>query len=221
MKRKIDPAKLFAGKGYYIALILCAAAIGVTGYLYYRNIDNGDGPAEPDGGDISVISPSVDIDNAGLRPTSPAPSNATLPPAAPQPLRTASPLEGQTVMAYCMDCLGYNPTTRDWRTHDGLDIGAQAGTAVCAAASGTVYTVYEDASMGMTVVIRHDDGYVTTYASLDKNVTVSVGEEVTLGQTLGYVGETALLETALGTHLHFSVTHNGQTIDPAGFLALS
>ena len=41
-------------------------------------------------------------------------------------------------------------------------------------------------------------------------VNVTVGQTVTLGQTIGYVGTTALLETSLGDHVHFSVTCNGK-----------
>ena len=99
-----------------------------------------------------------------------------------------------------------------------MDIAAQAGTAVGAAADGTVYTVYEDETMGMTVVISHDGGYTTKYASLDENLTVKAGDTVTVGQTIGYVGCTALFESALGEHVHFSVTCDGTTVDPASFL---
>ena len=60
-----------------------------------------------------------------------------------------------------MDCLSYNETTRDWRVHNGVDIAAEEGTPVMAAADGQVYTVYEDETMGTTVVIRHEDGYTT------------------------------------------------------------
>ena len=67
----------------------------------------------------------------------------------------------------------------------------------------------------------HQDGYVTTYASLDPNVTVSVGQAVSLGQTIGYVGVSAMLETALGEHVHFSVTCNGVSVDPETFFALN
>ena len=123
-------------------------------------------------------------------------------------------------MDYAMDCLCYNPTTRDWRTHNGMDFAAEAGTPVVAAADGTVYTIYQDETMGTTVVIRHEDGYVTTYSSLSTDVQVSVGQAVELGQTIGTVGTTALLETALGDHVHFSVTCNGQNVDPEGFFDL-
>ena len=99
-------------------------------------------------------------------------------------------------------------------------IAAEAGTPVTAAADGVVYTIYEDDSMGMTVVIRHEDGYVTRYSSLDQTVEVVSGQSVKLGQTIGYVGETALLETAEGSHVHFGVTCNDEPMDPAEFCAI-
>jgi murein DD-endopeptidase MepM/ murein hydrolase activator NlpD len=102
-----------------------------------------------------------------------------------------------------------------------VDIAAEAGTKVCAAAAGQVYTVYEDETMGMTVVIRHQDGYVTCYASLAETVEVAAGDTVERGQTIGYVGNSALLESAVGDHVHFSVTCNDVPVDPADFLAQS
>ena len=205
----------FAGKGYYIALILCAVAIGVSGYLYYQNA-NGDMP------NLDNPNPTVDVMNPhGSGPQQSATQPTTVPTPSKKPFKTGRPVSGEVVMDYSMDCLCYNPTTRDWRTHDGMDFAAAAGTVVCAAAEGTVYTVYTDESMGTTVVIRHDNGYVTTYASLGENVTVSVGDRVQLGQAIGYVGCSALLETALGDHLHFAVTCDGISIDPEDFFKLS
>ena len=73
--------------------------------------------------------------------------------------------------------------------------------------------------MGTTVVISHDGGYTTRYASLSQEVSVKPGDWVTAGQVIGTVGNTALLETAIGDHLHFAVLCNGELIDPAEFLA--
>jgi murein DD-endopeptidase MepM/ murein hydrolase activator NlpD len=75
--------------------------------------------------------------------------------------------------------------------------------------------------MGTTVVIRHDGGYVTMYSSLAETVTVKAGDRVVMGQTIGQVGNTALLENAIGDHVHFSVTWNDKSMDPAEFLKLS
>jgi murein DD-endopeptidase MepM/ murein hydrolase activator NlpD len=83
-----------------------------------------------------------------------------------------------------------------------------------------VYTTYEDDTMGTTVVIRHQDGYVTVYSSLDPDLAVSAGDPVELGQVLGYVANTALLENAVGDHLHFSVTCNDKPMDPEAFLKM-
>ena len=211
----------FSVKGYYIALILCAAAIGITGYLYYRNANQNDTLQKPDpdasvsatdGTDVEAVAPGDNSDTDSIQDNTEDTQNTVL--------KTCSPLEGNTIASYAMECLAYNATTRDWRTHDGIDIAAEAGTTVCAAADGTVYTTYNDDSMGMTVVIRHENGYVTVYSSLDENISVTAGDTVTMGQAIGRVGNTALLETAVGDHLHFSVTCNGKPMDPETFFDL-
>ncbi len=206
--------KNFGAKGYYIALILCAAAIGISGYLYYRNTDTKVPTAQQSPTDQG----QNDIPAAVTDPT----TDTTVPtdPPAPVSISTVSPLSGETIGEYAMDCLSYNPTTRDWRTHDGVDIAATAGTDVCSAADGTVYTVYEDETFGKTVVIRHEGGYITTYSSLDPKAEIAVGRAVRKGEVIGTVSNNALMETALGDHLHFSVSHNGDSVDPAEFLKM-
>ena len=211
------------GKGYYIALILCAAAIGITGYLYNRNADQEEpvlqteepvesvlSTEEPD---VAVIAPTKPMGDAEVSVTEPTVSQSV-----DMPLKTVWPVSGKTVMDYSMEALSYNETTRDWRTHNGIDIAAEAGTEVVAAADGEVYTIYEDDTMGTTVVIRHLKGYTTRYASLSKDLAVSVGDKVTKGQVIGTVGSTALVETVLGPHVHFSVTYQDVLMDPMAFL---
>ena len=70
----------------------------------------------------------------------------------------------------------------------------------------------------MTVVIRHEGGYTTKYASLAADVSVSAGQPVSMGQTIGAVGTTALMENALGDHVHFCVTKDDRSVDPMTFL---
>ena len=212
------------GKGYYIALILCAAAIGITGYLYYQNA-NEDEPVlreEPTGEFVSATSGEEDVAVLATEPqeTTPLTEEQTQP-TQKRAIKTGSPISGETVFGYSMEALSYNQTTRDWRTHDGVDIAAETGTNVTAAADGQVYTVYDDDAMGTTVVIRHEGGYTTRYASLSPELQVKVGDTVTLGQVIGTVGETAMVESVLGPHVHFSVTYQDLPMDPAEFLALS
>lgn len=208
------------GKGYYIALVLCAAAIGISGYLYYRNA-NETQPVlqEPEiQPTLSVAVVEDDFPAGALLPGKTDPTQGTE--QQKGALKTMLPVSGQTVAEYAMETLSYNETTRDWRVHNGVDIAAEEGTQVVAAAAGEVYTVYDDDVMGTTVVIRHQDGYTTTYSSLSKEVAVKVGDRVELGQTIGTVGSTALIESAMGSHVHFTVLHNDEPMDPAEFLAL-
>ena len=219
------------GKGYYIALILCAAAIGISGYVYYRNANQEEQPQLQAAVSDAVVAtePQEDLPVVVIEPqevlgkdveTPAATEPATVPTMPKRAIKTAAPVTGQTVSAYAVDCLSYNQTTRDWRVHNGVDIAAEEGTEVLAAADGTVYTVYNDDTMGTTVVIRHDGGYTTTYSSLAEELKVGAGDAVRLGQAIGCVGSTALVETAVGPHVHFSVTYQDERMDPAEFLSL-
>ena len=220
MSNKKFSGKLSA-KGYYIALILCAVAIGISGYLFYRNSkeqetlqNNPSQSLETPQENVEAVATGPDTQNTQK------PNNNVTTPTLPQPGKVVSPVSGNTAADYAMDALSYNPTTRDWRTHNGVDIAAAEGSAVCAAADGIVESVAEDDSMGMTVVISHAEGYTTTYSSLAKEVSVVVGQSVDAGQQIGSVGNTALLETALGEHVHFAVSCNGKPVDPEVFLEL-
>ena len=220
----------FNGKGYYIALILCAAAIGISGYLYSRNNTQTDqtlllqeepqvekpvlGTMGTEAMEAIATQPPV------TEGTAPAATSPAVQPKPSEPLKTGAPVSGETLAGYSMDCLSYNETTRDWRVHNGVDLAAEEGTQVLASADGEVYTVYEDDTLGHTVVIRHNGGYTTRYSSLSETILVKPGDTVTLGQAIGYVGSTALVETVLGPHVHFSVSYQDAPMDPAEFFSL-
>ena len=218
----------FAGKGYYIALILCAAAIGITGYLYYRNANQDMQVAlqETEEDILAGIVSTEDVQALATQPqtqppaTTPAPTQTVPAPTEKKVLTTMSPVAGEEIFGSSMEALSYNQTTRDWRVHNGVDLAAEEGAPVCAAADGEVYTCYEDESMGYTVVIRHSDGFTTRYSSLAENLAVKAGDTVTMGQTIGYAADSAIVETTLGSHVHFSVTHYDEPMDPEEFLNL-
>ena len=149
----------------------------------------------------------------------PAAEPAAQTPAGEAELLICRPAEGAVVQSYSMDRLAYNGTTRDWRTHAGMDIAAPAGSEVRAAAEGTVAAVYEDELLGQTVAVEHPGGWVTHYANLAEEVQVSAGDRVEAGQVLGTVGRTALAEIGSEPHLHFAVYRNNVPQDPEAFLA--
>lgn len=214
-----------SGKGYYIALVLCAAAIGITSYVTRPSKDK-----QPDTPPLlqaeSAETASSQQTQALEALATEAPEESPVPSSAPQQtqpekLRTAPPLSGSVTTLYAMDSLSYNETTRDWRVHNGVDYPGELGDPVSAAADGTVISVREDDSLGTTVVLRHTGGYETTYQNLEESVPVQLGDKVVLGQTIGSVGVTALTESAIGPHVHFSVAYQDMPMDPADFLNMA
>ena len=81
----------FGGKGYYIALILCAAAIGISGYLYYQNA-NGDEPQLQDPTlNVDVMNPSISIDPTGSNNATEGTSPSGTNPTEKRPMKTGLP----------------------------------------------------------------------------------------------------------------------------------
>ena len=222
--------------GFYVTLAVCLLVVGVSGYFLL--FDSKD--AEPAAEETSqvpesecVAAPAEELEEpeapAVVETISPDPVETQTssmpeieiddtPVTAEAPRTVVSPLDGQVVTAFSVDQLVYSETLGDWRTHDGVDISASAGTAVLAACAGTVAGIEDDPLMGTTVTISHAGGYQTVYASLQEHPSVELGDSVSAGQTIGTVGDTAAAEAAQRPHLHFSVTKDGDVVDPDDFL---
>ena len=213
-------------KGYILGLVLCAAAVWITGYAFYQSTNQVQEASVQETyedvlvgtigtEDVPVIAtqPQEATNAPAATETSPAPTEK-------RTLKTMSPVEGAPIFGYSMEALSYNQTTRDWRVHNGIDLAAEDGAPVMAAADGEVYTVYEDDTLGHTVVIRHNDGYTSCYSSLSDQISVKPGDQVVMGDTIGYAADSAIVESTLGSHVHFSVTHYDEPMDPEEFLNL-
>jgi murein DD-endopeptidase MepM/ murein hydrolase activator NlpD len=100
------------------------------------------------------------------------------------------------------------------RMHEGIDIGCAYGAPNRAAAAGTVIYAGWMSGYGNLVVIDHGNGLSTAYAHAS-SLAVSVGQSVSQGQTVSYVGATG---HATGPHLHFEVRVNGVAVDPLQYL---
>lgn len=110
---------------------------------------------------------------------------------------------------------GFGARREGGRTHTGIDFPVPAGTRVGAAGVGvTEFAGWNSGGYGNLVVIRHRLGYTTWYAHLS-SITTSVGEHVTGGTRIGYVGSTG---HATGPHLHFELRKNATPIDPVPYL---
>ena len=202
---------LLGGPGFYAVLALCVLAVGVGGYfLLFGEPSQTEAPAGPDTAasapveDLPEHEPVVETvppeepeeeTEPVVMPEVTVPVDDT-PVVAEEPHVVVLPIQGEVLTAFSVDQLLYNETLDDWRTHDGVDIAAA----------------------GPTVVVRHSGGYEPTYANLQAEPAVETGDTVSAGQAIGAVGTTAAAEAAQGAHLHFSVTKDGEAVDPDTFL---
>lgn len=138
--------------------------------------------------------------------------------AAAKPVLWQCPMTGDIITSYAADRLIYWETLGVWRVHPAIDIKPDADTAVFAAERGKVSLITEDSTLGYMVVIDHDDGLQTCYASLTEDILVKEGQMVLSGQQIGNAGRSAGGEQALGTHLHFAVWRDGVNCDPLSYI---
>ncbi|MCE5285274.1 MAG: M23 family metallopeptidase [Pelosinus sp.] len=98
--------------------------------------------------------------------------------------------------------------------HPGMDIANDAGTPIVATADGVV--IYSDwyGGYGKLVQIDHGNGIQTLYGH-NSQIAVSVGQKVSKGQVVSYMGSTGL---STGNHCHYEVRVNGQAVDPTKYL---
>lgn len=126
------------------------------------------------------------------------------------------PCDGFVMKEFSEDVLVYSPTMSDFRVHLGVDFAAEPAQQVKAATGGRVKDVFDHAMYGKTITIESDDGLEISYSNLLENVAkgIEVGSIVKTGDVIGGVGNTALCETAEGSHLHLEAKRNGEYIDP-------
>ncbi len=104
-----------------------------------------------------------------------------------------------------------NNTTTRW---NGIGIAAAAGTAVRSVAPGTVVSVGQLGTYGLTVIVQHGAGDYSVYASLN-NASVRTGGSIRKGDAIGTVGTS---DPDLRPHLHFEIRPQGRAVDPESWL---
>ena len=117
---------------------------------------------------------------------------------------------------YITSKFGYrvHPIFGTTKYHSGVDIAAGYGAVIQAAAGGTVSISEKSDSYGYYCVIYHSNGTTTLYAHMNAMPSVSVGETVSAGQTIGFVGSTGW---STGPHCHFEIRVNGSCVDPLSY----
>ena len=234
--------EFFAGKGFYIVLLLCVGLIATSIWL----MADGSGADVETSGSTSadMMSGYTDKDaREASRPVmkvaaTPCPTAAPTaePTAEPTAAPTAEavretmagelppvdyfiwPVNGALLRANSVEALSYDPTMTDWRVHTGWDIAAPLGEPVLATANGRVSTVREDDRLGTVVEVIHSNGLTSVYANLDSECPVSAGQTVYVGSVVGTVGMSARAESGQESHLHFALRRGEENADPADWL---
>jgi murein DD-endopeptidase MepM/ murein hydrolase activator NlpD len=128
------------------------------------------------------------------------------------PSVSVRPVEGEITSPFGVRS---DPFTGAPRFHAGVDVAAPRGAEIRVVADGeVVFSGWRRGGSGRTVEVRHADGLVTSYAHAEKTL-VRAGQHVVAGDVLATVGSSG---RSSGPHLHFSVSRDGQAIDPSGFL---
>jgi murein DD-endopeptidase MepM/ murein hydrolase activator NlpD len=129
-------------------------------------------------------------------------------PGAEDSIPTTPPVQGWVTQKFS------NDTTRRGIAHPGIDIAADEGTPIVAAAPGRVSDAGLDRYYGNLITIDHGNGFTTRYGHCLK-IFVTKGEHVARGQRIGLVGTTGF---SSAPHLHYEVIKNGRNINPLGFI---
>ncbi len=106
---------------------------------------------------------------------------------------------------------GFNPKIK----HFAVDITAQTGRPVKAAADGTVIFASWASETGYTMIIEHANGIITVYKHMN-DLNKDQNDRVTAGEVIGSVGNTG--EFTTGPHLHFELWNDGYPLDPVNFI---
>ena len=234
--RKVKFTNGVQGKGFAAALALSICAVGLSTYAAYTGVSKSFGNSKTEDYEDNVFvftepAETVNAEQTGIPKTEEEvhiipddkEDEAEIIPADEAGLLFKEPktmpiASGKVINPYSGGELVKSETLGVWKTHDGADIAAPAGTAVSSMMKGIVSEIKNDPLWGVCVVIDHGNSIVGHYCGLDESVRVRTGQEVAMGEIIGQVGNTADAECKLEPHLHFGVTVAGAWTDPIKFV---
>ena len=200
--------------------VLCVSAIviGIVSSSQKKNNASIDSPGAslPD---VDTSGGVMDEENEGSENQGTPDNGGTEENKKPEKLTMVSPVVGRITKEHSLDMPVFSNTLNEWRVHTGIDISAEAGARVYAAADGVVKSVYSDPFLGKTVEIDHGNDIVSIYSNLSSDgIAVKEGDTVTSGALIGLVGDTSISELADESHLHFGVKVADVSVNPLDYI---
>lgn len=208
---------------YFVFLICLAVLVTITVALVIAGNSGGgltDLPTVENPSDGNVSNPN---DGGNSQPSTP--EQPSIPDGDSEPDKPTStvivfdaPVRGTIIKDYVAAGVVYNQTLNLYSGHKAIDFAADEGSEVYACYGGTIDSITESKLEGVTVTIDHGNGLKSYYNSMEATDDLSVGQTVNKGDVIGYVALNNRTEYLDGAHLHFSVTENGQKINPEKYL---
>ena len=127
------------------------------------------------------------------------------------------PVTGNVLLDYSMDQTTYFPTLDQYKWSPAIAVGAVEGAPVVAAVNGKVYSIEQNAQTGTTLTMELGNGYQAVYGQLT-DLTVSEGDTIKKGTTIGYIAQPTKYYSTEGTNLYFAMKKDGEPIDPIEYL---
>lgn len=131
------------------------------------------------------------------------------------------PVSGKLSAVHDSELQVFSQTMNDYRVHLGIDILAEEGAPVYAAADGTVMQIWEDVRMGQCIAVKHSGDAVSIYKNVSPQFPQGIieGAKVNAGQQIATIGSSAMVEIAEEPHLHFEMTVGSLAVDPLEYFS--
>ncbi|MBR6572789.1 MAG: M23 family metallopeptidase [Clostridia bacterium] len=215
----------FSSKSFYLAVAISILAIGGAIWSMWSSVDNETIENEPSS-DISYYSPitenssEAEVQGEASEPyevESSSQEATSSEETSPVATSFAMPLKGDIAKSFSDSELKFSNTYKDMRYHEGIDLNCDQGSSVKSPGKGTVVAVINDSLLGVYIEIDHGNGIVSRCSGLNKNVLVSEGDIVNLGDKLG-ITDIVPSECVDAPHLHFELFKDGKSIDPLSII---
>ncbi len=206
--------------GFYIVAAVCVMMLGGATWFSVNNanekpkqdIEIKDNPIEYDKPSDSYTeneptTPETQIDTEVNDELQDVPAEDVAP-----MIKFTMPTEGDILKDFSDKTLQYSKTYNDMRLHTGVDIACKEGTPVNSMSDGIITAIEENALLGKTITIDHNNGIVIKYSAIDKT-TLKIGDMVKMGDMLG-VSASVPFECEDKPHIHIEVYKDNVAVSP-------